>query len=116
MYKQVIVIRRDLKMGKGKIAVQACHASIDAFIRAQRECPEIVDKWLREGQKKVVVKVDSEEELIEIFRDASLEGLPCSLIRDAGRTQLTPGTYTAVAIGPERDERIDKITGGLKLL
>ncbi|AXI25007.1 aminoacyl-tRNA hydrolase [Methanofervidicoccus sp. A16] len=116
MYKQVIVVRTDLNMGKGKIASQACHASIEAFIKAQKECPEVVEKWLREGQKKVVVKVNSEKELMEVFREACLEGLPCSLIRDAGRTQLTPGTCTAVAIGPEREERIDKITGRLKLL
>ena len=116
MYKQVIVVRTDLNMGKGKMVAQGCHASIDAFIKAQKKCPEVVEKWLREGQKKVVVKVKSEEELMEIFREASIEGLPCSLIRDAGRTQLTPGTCTAVAIGPEREVRIDKITGRLKLL
>ena len=116
MYKQVIVVRTDLNMGKGKMVAQGCHASIDAFIKAQKKCPEVVEKWLREGQKKVVVKVKSEEELIEIFKEASIEGLPCSLIRDAGRTQLTPGTCTAVAIGPEREVRIDKITGRLKLL
>ena len=116
MYKQVIVIRTDLNMGKGKMVAQGCHASIDAFIKAQKKCPEVVEKWLREGQKKVVVKVKSQEELMEVFREASIEGLPCSLIRDAGRTQLTPGTCTAVAIGPEREERIDKITGRLKLL
>ena len=116
MYKQVIVIRTDLNMGKGKIAAQACHASIEAFIKAQKVCPEVVEEWLKEGQKKVVVKVRSEEELMEIFKEASQEGLPCSLIRDAGRTQLAPGTSTAVAIGPEREEKIDKITGRLKLL
>ena len=116
MYKQVIVVRTDLNMGKGKIAAQACHASIEAFIEAQKKCPEVVEKWLKEGQKKVVVKVRSEEELMEVFREASQKGLPCSLIRDAGRTQLAPGTYTAVAIGPEREEKIDKITGRLKLL
>ncbi|AEH07506.1 peptidyl-tRNA hydrolase Pth2 [Methanothermococcus okinawensis] len=116
MYKQVIVVRNDLKMGKGKIAAQACHASIEAFIRAQKICPNVVKEWLREGQKKAVVKVNSEKELLEVFRDANIEGLPCSLIRDAGRTQLVPGTYTAVAIGPEKEEKIEKITGKLKLL
>ncbi|HIP17699.1 MAG TPA: peptidyl-tRNA hydrolase [Methanothermococcus okinawensis] len=116
MYKQVIVIRNDLKMGKGKIAVQACHASIEAFMRAQKICPNTVKEWLKEGQKKVAVKVDSERELMEIFREANIEGLPCSLIRDAGKTQLIPGTYTAVAIGPEREEKIEGITGKLKLL
>ena len=64
----------------------------------------------------MVGKVNSEQELIEIYNKARSEGLPCSIIRDAGHTQLEPGTLTAVAIGPERDEKIDKITGHLKLL
>ncbi|WP_292460436.1 peptidyl-tRNA hydrolase Pth2 [Methanothermococcus sp.] len=116
MYKQVMVMRNDLKMGKGKIAAQACHASIEAFIRAQKICPNVVKEWLKEGQKKAVVKVNSEKELLEIFKEANIEGLPCSLIRDAGRTQLVPGTYTAVAVGPEKEEKVERITGKLKLL
>jgi PTH2 family peptidyl-tRNA hydrolase len=116
MYKQVIVIRNDLKMGKGKIAAQACHASIEAFIRAQKICPNVVKEWLNEGQKKAVVKVNSEKELLEVFKEANIEGLPCSLIRDAGRTQLIPGTHTAVAVGPEKEEKVERITGKLKLL
>jgi len=116
MYKQVIVIRNDLKMGKGKIAAQACHASIEAFIRAQKICPNVVKEWLKEGQKKAVVKVNSEKELLEVFKEANIEGLPCSLIRDAGRTQLIPGTHTAVAVGPEKEEKVERITGKLKLL
>lgn len=116
MYKQVIVIRNDLKMGKGKMAAQACHASIEAFIMAQKTCPNVVKEWLKEGQKKAVVKVNSEKELHEVFKEANIEGLPCSLIRDAGRTQLIPGTYTAVAVGPEKEEKVERITGNLKLL
>ncbi len=111
-----MVMRNDLKMGKGKIAAQACHASIEAFIRAQKICPNVVKEWLKEGQKKAVVKVNSEKELLEIFKEANIEGLPCSLIRDAGRTQLVPGTYTAVAVGPEKEEKVERITGKLKLL
>ncbi|MDK2790855.1 MAG: peptidyl-tRNA hydrolase, family [Methanothermococcus sp.] len=116
MYEQVIIIRNDLKMGKGKIAAQACHASIESFIHAQKICPNIVKEWLRSGQKKVVLKVNSEKELLEVFKNANIEGLPCSLIRDAGRTQLEPGTITAVGIGPEKEDNINKITGKLKLL
>ncbi len=115
-YKQVIVIRGDLKMGKGKAIAQGCHASIEAFIHAQKMCPNIVRDWLNDGQKKVVVKVDSEKELKEVFQEACISKIPCSLIRDAGRTQLEPGTYTAVGIGPYESNKIDKITGRLKLL
>ena len=103
-------------MGKGKMAAQACHASIEAFIRAQKICPNVVKEWLKEGQKKAVVKVNSEKELLEVFKDANIEGLPCSLIRDAGSTQLVPGAHTAVAVGPEKEEKVERITGKLKLL
>ncbi|AEF96269.1 aminoacyl-tRNA hydrolase [Methanotorris igneus] len=116
MYKQAIVIRNDLKMGKGKIAAQACHAAIEAFLDAEKICPNVVKEWLREGQKKVVLKVNSEKELFDIYLTAKSLGLPCSLIKDAGRTQLEPGTTTAVGIGPEKEEKIDKVVGHLKLL
>ncbi|WP_456372216.1 aminoacyl-tRNA hydrolase [Methanocaldococcus sp.] len=114
--KMVVVIRTDLGMGKGKMVAQGGHAIIEAFLDAQRKNPKAVEEWLREGQKKVVVKVNSEKELIEIYNKAKSENLPCSIIRDAGHTQLKPGTLTAVAIGPDKDEKIDKITGHLKLL
>ncbi|MCS3901295.1 peptidyl-tRNA hydrolase Pth2 [Methanococcus voltae] len=116
MYEQVIIIRNDLKMGKGKIAAQASHAAIQAFLHAEKICPDVVKKWMNEGQKKVVLKVNSESELLEVFKNANIEGLPVGLIRDAGRTQIASGTLTAVGIGPEKEEKISKITKDLKLL
>ncbi|ABO35303.1 peptidyl-tRNA hydrolase Pth2 [Methanococcus maripaludis] len=116
MYEQAIVIRNDLKMGKGKMAAQACHASIQAFLHAQKISSSAVSGWMNEGQKKVVLKVNSEKELLEIFKNVNIEGLPCSLIRDAGRTQIEPGSLTAVGIGPEKEEKISKVTKDLKLL
>jgi PTH2 family peptidyl-tRNA hydrolase len=119
-YKQVIVVRADLKMSKGKLAAQAAHAAVEAVL-------EIIDsshpewlRWLREwrrlGQKKVVVKVDSEKELLEVYEEARRLGLPASLIIDAGRTELPPGTKTAVAVGPAPARLVDRVTGKLKLL
>jgi len=116
MYEQAIVIRNDLKMGKGKMAAQACHASLQAFLHAQKISPNAVSGWMNEGQKKVVLKVDSEKDLLDIFREVNIDGLPCSLIRDAGRTQVEPGSLTAVGIGPEKEDKISKITKKLKLL
>ncbi|MBA2851019.1 PTH2 family peptidyl-tRNA hydrolase [Methanococcus maripaludis] len=116
MYEQAIVIRNDLKMGKGKMAAQACHASIQAFLHAQKISSSAVSGWMNEGQKKVVLKVNSEKELLEIFKNVNIEGLPCSLIRDAGRTQIEPRSLTAVGIGPEKEEKISKVTKDLKLL
>ncbi|MBI3190700.1 peptidyl-tRNA hydrolase [archaeon] len=113
MYKQVIVVRSDLKMGKGKIAAQCAHASVSALDKAK---DTIIKKWKEDGQKKVVVKVKSEEEILIIKKECAKSGLPCAMIKDAGRTQLEPGTITAIAIGPDEDEKINKVTGHLKIL
>ncbi|MET1127983.1 MAG: peptidyl-tRNA hydrolase Pth2 [Thermoproteota archaeon] len=118
--KQVIVVRADLKMSRGKLAAQAAHASVEAVMRilqsGVREWREWLDKWLREGQKKVVVRVESEEELLQVYREALQLGLPAALVEDAGRTELPPGTRTAVGIGPAPASIVDKVTGKLKLL
>jgi len=111
--KQVIVIRTDLKMGKGKIAAQASHASIGAFVKTDGKDKEL---WLKEGMMKIVVKVSSEKELDEVYKNARGMRLPTDIVSDAGRTQLEPGTKTAVGIGPAEDGRIDAITGKMKLL
>jgi len=111
--KQAILIRTDLKMGKGKLVSQGCHASIASFLKADGK---IKEKWISNGMKKVVLKVSGEKEIKEYLRLAKKEKLPCALINDAGLTQIEPGTITALGIGPEEDSKIDKITGKLKLL
>ncbi|MFH0830011.1 MAG: peptidyl-tRNA hydrolase Pth2 [Candidatus Aenigmatarchaeota archaeon] len=111
--KQAIVLRTDLKMGKGKIASQASHASLSAFMKAD---PEKKAEWKEEGSKKVVLKVKDEDELMKIYGDAVRAKLPAVLIIDKGLTQVPESTATAVGIGPDEDAKIDKITGKLKLL
>ncbi len=117
--KQVIAIRRDLQMGKGKAAAQVAHAACEAVLMIMRGNNRMwktwLDQWLSQGQKKVVVRVDSLEELESIYEAAVRAGLPTSIIEDAGLTQLPPGTKTAVAIGPAPSELVDSITGRLKL-
>jgi len=110
--KQAIVARADLGMGAGKLAAQAAHASLSAYEHATEADRRA---WKREGQKKVVLKVDGERALYELQERAKLAGLPTGLIRDAGHTQLEPDTPTAVAIGPAADAAIDEITGDLPL-
>ncbi len=112
--KQVIVVRKDLKMRRGKECAQCCHASMKATLE-NMDHPD-VKKWLKESFAKIVVRVDSEEELKEIYQKALNANLVCSLIQDAGRTEFhgVP-TYTTVAVGPADDDRIDQITGHLKL-
>ena len=111
--KQAIVVRADLKMSKGKIAAQASHASLDAVMNSKKE---LVEKWRTEGGKKVVLRVDSEKELLALHKKAKAEKLATALIKDAGHTEVKPGTITALGIGPDTENKIDKITSKLKTL
>ncbi len=113
MYKQVIVVRRDLRLDKGKLAVQVAHASLDSY---KKSPPAFRDEWESEGSKKVVARAETLKELLDLQKQARSLGLPCSLIRDAGRTQLKPGTITCLGIGPAQEMDIDRVTGKLKIL
>jgi peptidyl-tRNA hydrolase, PTH2 family len=114
--KQAIIVRTDLKMGKGKMASQVAHASLSAADEAQKRKRNWYDLWKEEGQAKIVLKAESEEELDQLFQRAMTAGLPASLIQDRGLTQVDPGTVTCLGIGPGPDPEIDRITGKLRLL
>ena len=131
--QQVIVIRKDLSMRKGKMCAQASHASmkviLDSMVISPSLLPGIHEKtlfiqentalidWLEGKFTKICVSVDSESELLDIYNKAFNSKLPCSLIRDAGLTEFggVP-TLTCCAIGPAWSAEIDSITGHLKLL
>ncbi|MCF2143638.1 MAG: peptidyl-tRNA hydrolase Pth2 [Candidatus Heimdallarchaeota archaeon] len=115
-YKMVIAIRKDLQMSKGKTAVQAAHASVLAVENAKHKYKDWLKKWLYEGQKKVVVQLQSEDELLHLYRQAQTSNLPCAIVNDAGLTELPPNTATAVALGPAPNEKLDKLTSKYKLL
>lgn len=111
--KQVILVRQDLKLPKGKLAAQAAHASVEATLRSDAA---IVREWRNAGMAKIVCKVENEKELIKYFQQAKDEGLTASLITDAGHTVVEPGTKTCVGIGPDDEHKIDFLTAKLKLL
>ena len=115
-YKQVIVVRTDLKMKKGKIAAQVAHAAVSAMELTKRYHKNWVKKWLNEGQKKVVLKVHSKEDLFKVKEKINKEKISCILIRDRGMTQIPAGSVTALGIGPCPNELIDPITCDLQLL
>lgn len=115
-YKQVIVVRTDIKMSKGKMAAQAGHAAVSAAEYARKNRPEWWSPWIGEGQCKIAVKVKSEQELLELGRKARNAGLPVALIVDRGLTELPPETVTCLGIGPAPSDNVDTITGNLSLL
>ncbi len=114
-FKQVILMRTDLQMSKGKIAAQTGHAVIEAFLKTQKQSPENVQEWLSSGAEKVVLKISSEKELLEFFEKLK-KLFPCALIKDAGHTQVESGTPTCIGIGPVKESEINKFTSKLKLL
>jgi len=113
--KQVIIVRTDLDMGKGKIAAQVGHACVLGAEHVRKSNRDWFDTWWN-GQEKIVLKVSSLKELEGIKQGAIELDLPWSQVTDAGHTQISPGTTTCISIGPAPEERIDKITVELKLL
>jgi PTH2 family peptidyl-tRNA hydrolase len=126
--KQVIVIRRDLRMRRGKEIAQGAHAST-AWLR-QRVLSVLtpagtVDRvalseaertWLERSNRKVTVKVGSEDQLIAVYEQALRAGLVAHLITDGGLTEFRGvPTRTCLGIGPDYDDRIDPVTGDLEL-
>ena len=114
--KMVIVVRADLKMSKGKAAAQAAHAAVNCAFASKKKDSKTFDKWMDSGQRKVVLKVQDERQLFEIKAMADAAGLINSIITDAGRTEIAPGSVTCIGIGPSTDSVLDKITGGLSML
>lgn len=136
--KQMIVMRRDLKMRKGKIAAQAGHACVEATLLAlvregrteqlglagpgwvglahEEDDRSPLTDWFDEGVAKVCVYVDSEEELLDLAERGREQGFAVALIRDAGHTEFHgEPTYTCLAFEPLPAELIDPLTGELPL-
>lgn len=116
VYKQIIVIRADLKMGAGKAIVQGAHASILASEKTKRVNPDAWKSWFREGQRKIACKVQSLDDLLQVKSQVERLNVPCEIVADAGLTQLEPGTITALGIGPVLENTIDPVTRNLKLM
>ncbi len=112
-YKQVILVREDLKLPKGKLSAQVAHAAVDAASKSDKR---LVDLWKKEGGKKVVLHVKDEKELLKYKQIAGDFGLKTALIIDAGHTVVEPGTKTCLGIGPDEEEKIDRVSGKLKMV
>jgi len=115
--KQIIIIRKDLKMRRGKEIAQGAHASqafLYEYYRTGRQ-DKLTDWWMEQGQTKICLRVESEKELLEVYQAALDAGLKSHIITDAGRTDAGSGkgnpTKTCIAIGPNYADEIDEITG-----
>ncbi|XP_050385162.1 uncharacterized protein LOC126801752 [Argentina anserina] len=114
-FKMVLVVRNDLKMGKGKIAAQCSHATLGLYKKLLRRAPKSLNRWEMCAQPKVVLKVETEEEMLVLQDRAKSLNLPNHITVDAGKTQIAPNSRTVMAIlGPI--EVVDDVTGGLKLM
>lgn len=112
----VLVTRADLKLSKGKLAAQCAHASMECAILSKKHSPRTLDSYRRRGARKIVCKTSDEVSLRKILSRAKKAGLICYLVKDAGHTEIPPGTETVVGIGPGPRSDIDKITGDLPLV
>jgi peptidyl-tRNA hydrolase len=111
--KQVIVVNESLRLPRGKLAAQVAHAAVAALIEA---APQAQREWLMAGMPKVVLRGESEQQLLELERQAVEAGVCAALIRDAGRTVVPAGTATCLGLGPAEVAAIDALTGTLKLV
>ena len=111
--KQVILIRKDLKLPIGKACSQTAHAAVENTLKTEKK---ILELWRKEGMKKVILKVEDEKELLLYKKKAEALKITTSLIKDAAHTFFKKPTLTCLALGPDEEEKIDKITGSLKML
>ncbi len=115
-YKMMIVARRDLELSPGKLAAQVAHAAVDCALLTKKEKPRWFGSWKREGAKKVVVIVETQDALYPLKEKAEELGIMTCLVTDAGHTEIPEGTVTVLGIGPAPNNIIDQVTGELPLL
>jgi len=115
-YKMCIVLRMDLDMSTGKLIAQAAHAAVGASELGKKENHKAWRRWRDEGAKKVALEAESLEEIEELAGKANKLDIVNILIQDAGHTEVPPGTVTALGLGPDRSDLLDKVTGSLPLI
>ena len=109
-----VLVRDDLKMSKGKVLAQVSHTIVDATVKAYTQT-QLFFKWRADGEKIVILKVPNEKTLMYIMNIAQRKGVNCGYTVDAGLTEVLPGTKTVGFVGPNFEDKVDKLTGQLKL-
>jgi len=115
-YKLAVAVRNDLKLSKGKLAVQVAHASVTCALKSKNENKKWFKFWYDEGQRKIVVKAENIEMLYDLKELAESKKLTTAVVEDAGLTEIPPGTITCLGIGPGPENIVDEVTGKLALL
>jgi PTH2 family peptidyl-tRNA hydrolase len=115
-YKLVVVVRDDLNLSAGKMAVQVAHASLACSMKARGVRDRWFQRWYQEGQRKIVLKAADLQELKQLAAVADGLGLVTALVQDAGLTEIPPGTITCLGMGPAPERVLDEVTGHLKLM
>lgn len=114
-FKMVLVIRNDLKMGKGKVAAQCAHAAVACYKSTAISNPKALHRWESLGQAKVTLQCDGEEDMKLLQGIAHSLNVTARIIHDAGRTQIAAGSATVLGVGPAPKSVVDQVTGNLKL-
>ncbi|KAK9080013.1 hypothetical protein SSX86_001688 [Deinandra increscens subsp. villosa] len=115
--KMVLVVRQDLKMGPGKVASQCAHAATGLYSKLMQSHQNLLRRWEHCGQAKIVVTCKNQQEMNKLLEAAEGIGLPTYVVADAGRTQVSAGSKTVLAIGPAGYHSIvDSVTGKQRLL
>ena len=114
-YKLVVVVREDLKLSAGKLAVQVAHAAVSCAQSAKRDKTKWYRSWWDEGQRKVVLRAFDLAHLNELEAKAKKARLTVETVADAGLTEVPPGTVTCLGIGPAPENKVDPVTGDLPL-
>ena len=115
-YKMAIITRKDLKLSKGKLAVQVAHAAVECALLTKKSNSKWFKKWSNEGAKKAILKTDKLADFYLLKGIADDLKISSVIISDAGHTEIPAGTITVLGIGPGPNNLIDKITGDLSLL
>ncbi|KAG5562530.1 hypothetical protein RHGRI_005306 [Rhododendron griersonianum] len=114
--KMVLVVRQDLKMGAGKIASQCAHAATGLYSELVHSQRSLLRQWELCGQPKIVVTCKNQQEMNKLKEAAEGIGLPTFVVADAGRTQVSAGSKTVLAVGPGSKASVDSVTGKQRLL
>ena len=109
-----LIVRHDLNLSTGKVAVQCAHAAVSCTLAARKSHARLVERWRQSGARKICLKAETRSDLQMLAGRAQGAGLVVHLVKDAGHTEVEPGTITVLGIGPGPRRSIDALVGDLK--